>query len=111
MLYIELQWVAPELLRAALQKEGRKTSLAKKDGATKSTMSQEGDIYASAIILKEVFARNGPYTEYEDLTPEGMYMKMQINNLILRLIISFCTKILHQNITDACNKLNKSIKE
>jgi hypothetical protein len=30
-----------------------------------------GDIYAAAIILKEIFARNEPYSEYEDLSPIG----------------------------------------
>ncbi len=46
----EFLWTAPESLAAAL--------------AGKHRPSQEADIYAAAIILKELFARNGPYSEY-----------------------------------------------
>ena len=46
------------------------------DAATQRTKGQvkatpEADVYAMAIILKEVFARNGPYTEYEEMTSRG----------------------------------------
>lgn len=33
--------------------------------------STAGDIYAAAIILKEAFARNAPYTEHDDFSPMG----------------------------------------
>lgn len=67
--------MAPELLRELF--EGRKLSTSSVllvKGASKRQMvpmSQEGDIYASAIIIKEIVTRSGPYTEYEDLTPKG----------------------------------------
>ena len=60
-LLTELSWTAPELLNS-VDKEGRVTQ-----------SSQEGDIYAAAIILKEIFARNGPYTELDYMSPEGRY--------------------------------------
>lgn len=73
-LIAEQLWTAPELLRVS--NEGRKSSTssvlakgAKKQQAT--PMSQEGDIYACAIIIKEVMTRTGPYTEYEYFTPKG----------------------------------------
>ena len=64
----ELMWTAPELLRS-LDKEGR---------VTKAT--QEADIYAGAIILKEIFLRNGPYTEQDYMMPEGMWHIFIINH-------------------------------
>lgn len=69
--------MAPELLREII--EGRKLSTSSVllvKGANKRQavpMSQEGDIYASAIILKEVITRSGPYTEYEELLPKGSH--------------------------------------
>ena len=46
----------------------------------KCTISyQEADIYAGAIILKEIFARNGPYTEQEDdMEPDGKTLHILI---------------------------------
>ena len=53
-------WCAPELLHT-VDKDGNITKC-----------SSEADIYAASIILKELFARNGPYTEYDDyMMPEG----------------------------------------
>ena len=37
------------------------------------TGSQAGDLYSAAVVIKEVFARNDPYTEYEDMDLAGMY--------------------------------------
>ena len=48
---------------------GRKTSETRGSAARPS--SQEGDVYGVAIILKEIFARNGPYTELDDFDPDG----------------------------------------
>ena len=36
------------------------------------TGSQAGDLYSAAVVIKEVFARNDPYTEYEDMDLGGM---------------------------------------
>ena len=61
-MYIGLQWVAPE----HLQDVDLDNITDDVDG------SQAGDVYAAAIIVKEIFARNGPYTEYDDVyTQEG----------------------------------------
>ena len=63
-----LFWTAPELLRLdhhgshGYQPVGR-------DG-----MSQEGDVYACAVILKELFSRSGPYTEYDEMDPSGKHV-------------------------------------
>ena len=54
-------WVAPEFLRGTAD-------------VTDSSSQQAADVYAAAIIIKEVFARNGPYTEYQEdfaYKPEG----------------------------------------
>ena len=72
---LELYWTAPELLRSS--DEGRKTSNSSGLGKLKKKsvrMSAEGDIYAVAIILKEVFARNSPYSEYDDVSPKGQLL-------------------------------------
>lgn len=47
-------WTAPELLKAD----------------SKTCPSPETDIYSVGVILKEMFCRNSPYSEY-DLEPEG----------------------------------------
>ena len=48
---------------------GRKTSGVRVTPARPA--SQEGDVYSVAIIIKEIFARNGPYTEHDDEDPDG----------------------------------------
>lgn len=50
----ELQWTAPELLRLE-----------------KSIDEQKVDIFSLGIILKEIFTRSGPYTEYPFLRIHG----------------------------------------
>lgn len=50
----ELQWTAPELLRSE-----------------KSIDKQKVDIFSLGIILKEIFTRSGPYTEYPFLRMHG----------------------------------------
>ena len=58
---IELLWTPPEDLRSHTPEEYEHLH----------GSAQSGDVYAAAIILKEVFCRNGPYTENEDLDPKG----------------------------------------
>lgn len=86
MCAVELQWTAPEILRAMNPAESRRVSTLSAGGGTqrgdrntcKST--PEADIYAMAIIMKEVFARNGPYTEYEDdMTARGSFQNFYIS--------------------------------
>ena len=61
-LILGLFWASPEILRNIL-----------KEKSPQKIGSQEGDIYAAAVILKELFSRNGPYTEFEDqYTPSGI---------------------------------------
>ena len=60
-----LFWTAPELLREA------------DENWNVNGMSSEGDMYSGAIILKEIFARNGPYTENEDDSPKGICRILQ----------------------------------
>lgn len=48
-------WMAPELLRTL-------------DG---KTQSQKGDIYAGAVILKEIFSRSSSYSESDEVSPPG----------------------------------------
>lgn len=50
----ELQWTAPELLRSE-----------------KTIDKQKADIFSLGIILKEIFTRSGPYTEYPFLKIQG----------------------------------------
>jgi hypothetical protein len=75
--FSELQWSAPELLRAMNPVENRRISTLSAGGATMQRKDRppkatpEADVYAVAVILKEVFARNGPYTEYEEMTARG----------------------------------------
>ena len=52
--YIELLWVAPELLR----------------DAANGAKSKEGDVFSYGIILSEIITRDDPYAEYE-LEPQG----------------------------------------
>ena len=53
-------WTAPEALREEKDKNG-----------DKHIDHQKADIYALGIILKELFSRSGPYTEYPFLVPYG----------------------------------------
>ena len=56
-----LFWVAPEYLRGTAE-------------VTDASSQQAADVYAVAIIIKEIFARNGPYSEQQDIfgyDPEG----------------------------------------
>ena len=53
-------WMAPEILREINRKD-------------KSKPTSQVDIYSYGVIMKELFCRNGPYTEYEDYTPKGKH--------------------------------------
>jgi len=54
---VELLWSAPECLRAVTSE--------------RFVDRQKVDIYALGVVLKEVFTRSGPYTEYPFLVPHG----------------------------------------
>ncbi|XP_060068241.1 atrial natriuretic peptide receptor 1-like [Ylistrum balloti] len=53
-------WTCPEILRS-----------------DKIYDKQKGDIYSLGIIIKEVFTRSGPYTEYPFLTPHEIIMRVR----------------------------------
>jgi len=55
LVFLELLWTAPEILRNE-----------------KVIDRQKADIYSLGIILKEVFTRSGPYTEFSFLSPSGI---------------------------------------
>ncbi|CAH1779392.1 unnamed protein product [Owenia fusiformis] len=60
--YKELFWTPPEDLAISLdEKTGTKPS----------------DMYACGIIIKEILCRNGPYTEFEELTPKEIINKIR----------------------------------
>ena len=62
--FLDLQWISPEILR---QYYVDLTNVRYRyDVGTRA-----GDIYSVGIIMKEVFARNDPYTEYEDMELKG----------------------------------------
>ncbi|ELT98088.1 hypothetical protein CAPTEDRAFT_128612, partial [Capitella teleta] len=65
--YSSLYWTAPELM----------TSTSKDGFPTVQSKTVAGDIYAAAVILKEVFARNEPYSEYDDLSPIDIIEKVR----------------------------------
>ena len=64
-----LMWTPPEVLRDLSKNEWDKENIAEMRGLDYPT--PQGDIYAFGIVLKEVFSRNGPYTEYDDLSSKG----------------------------------------
>ena len=73
-----LLWTCPEVLREAWEKlppPSSSTDASTMEPLPLATMyaeTQAADIYAAGVILKEVFCRNGPYTEFEDdYTPYG----------------------------------------
>ena len=71
-------WVAPEFLRGTAD-------------VTDSSSQQAADVYAAAIIIKEVFARNGPYTEYQEdfaYKPEGGSQSLAISSARREAIVS-----------------------
>lgn len=53
-IFPELLWSSPEILRGE-----------------ENVDRQKCDMYSAGIIFKEVFCRNGPYTEYESMLPAG----------------------------------------
>ena len=64
LLFLDLQWISPEILR---QYYADLTNVRYRyDVGTRA-----GDIYSVGIIMKEVFARNDPYTEYSHMYLEG----------------------------------------
>ena len=58
---LELLWTSPEDLRSHTPEEYEHLR----------SSAPAGDVFGAGIILKEVFCRNGPYTEHEDLDPKG----------------------------------------
>jgi hypothetical protein len=64
-----LYWTAPEHLREHYSDLNGPLPMKLRSG------SQEGDMYAVAIIVKEVFCRNGPYTEHEAMEPIGKSLR------------------------------------
>ena len=50
-------WTAPEVLRGEVLHDHEK---------------RLADVYALGIIMKEVFTRTGPYTEFTGVTAKGM---------------------------------------
>ena len=59
-----LQWTAPEILReyyADLDDIRYRFDVG----------TQPGDVYSVGVIMKEVFARNDPYSEYELMDLKG----------------------------------------
>jgi serine/threonine protein kinase len=57
-------WMAPECLR---------------EGKDRRVDKQKADIYALGIILKEIFTRSSPYTEYPFLVAHGKYFDVTTN--------------------------------
>ncbi|XP_041366870.1 atrial natriuretic peptide receptor 2-like [Gigantopelta aegis] len=58
--YTRLFWMAPELVRLILLQ-------------MPYIMTQQADIYALGVILKELVCLNRPYAEKENLTPKGWF--------------------------------------
>ena len=65
--FTDLQWTSPELLHKYYA--DLKHTRYRYDVGT-----QAADIYSVGIIMKEVFARNDPYTEYEDMELKGIIL-------------------------------------
>ena len=70
-------WSAPECLRAVTSE--------------RFVDRQKVDIYALGVVLKEVFTRSGPYTEYPFLVPHGetTYLSPHVSQVELLLNINF----------------------
>ena len=63
-MYIGLQWTSPEILREFYSDLSDVTL--RYDVGT-----QASDVYSTGVIIKEVFSRSDPYTEYENMDLEG----------------------------------------
>ncbi len=66
---LEYFWTAPELLSSNLLDD-------KQHHFHHPPSTPPGDIYSVGIILKEIFCRNGPYTEYDELSPKGLHLRL-----------------------------------
>ena len=64
LLRVGLQWTSPELLRK-FHPDLKHNITGNFEG------TQAGDVYSAGVVMKEVFSRSDPYTEFENLDLEG----------------------------------------
>lgn len=68
-------WTAPEVLRCHREE----LQLGKVSPC--ECQSPPADIYSLGVVWKETFCRNNPYSEHEELSPNGMFMHSSFHSI------------------------------